>query len=1103
VSRGMEGMRLTASWNSRSRPPAIPGQTALNSKESERPGGEDQRSRWWRLPGALAVLIVSIVSAPEVGFCQASNLALAPGTVKTQSSLTWGGVAERAADGNTNGHYWAHSVTHTNSGPNQWWQVDLLSPATISSIVIWPRTDCCTELLSNYWVFVSNTPFGALDTPATLQNRANTWSNYQAAAPSASSGTTLQVNYPGRYVRVQMNNQVHLSLAEVQVMGTWAGQSQGGFTDVSMANPRLYYNIDFMRLASLTRGCADPPLQFCPEATITRGQMSVFVIRALYWALNGSPEGFTASATPYFDDVPATDPFFRYIQKMRELGITSGCFPTQYCPGSTLRWGELAVFAARAWEIATTGRVTNAFSHSASAYFNDVQPGHAWFPYIQKVRELGVIPAGTNAGCAGDPQNYCTETSMLRGLASMFMVQGIMQVADARPKDVGGPVVASETTREHVRLGGEVIATEITQSVGGVGSSFGLMPASVNLLQGESRQFMATEAAQTWEIKKKTDANPPEPDSWYGSLGANGVFNAPATTPSNFPYAFPFSFGIQAVSAANPSKRASATVTLLSNTVSVQVTNGCNGVITSGQSCQFNASPAPVSWTVLPIGSGTINAGGLYQSPAGLGSTITVEVKATHSSGRWATQLLTIQPAPGGAVSISPSSINHAQSASSARIDVATTPGSAWSAAVVSGQSFVTLTGAVSGTGVGTVPYSVAANTGAAGRTATISVSGRLHTINQNGNSTTNSPPLVSGLAPLSGTGSTNLAFTGTYTDSNGATDISEAVLVISSSPLVLQLSGSCYVRYRRSNNIFTVADNQGNPDGVAEGNTTNSQCSLAAAGNPSTTGNLLQVVFQLNFSGTFAGNKSIWLQAKDSVGNTSGWHKGGDWIVPGGISINPASSQISDGGAVMLTASASPPGTINWSYSGQGQLTANGAAATYVAPTTISVGNSATVTATSPSCAPCSATATVSHVYPSVPVPIKAERVSGNTWNVEVQNPLSSGEATHAVGLWFPRTDDEVIGGCVVYYNHVYRNASLNESNSVTYFQYPFVSGVSENNVCRVYAVSPGQVVGDKLLVQISVDFLTGPTQRHVRVSASNRAGPTGWSHFGTLTLP
>src|SRR5664279_2551743 len=119
-------------------------------------------------------------------------------------------VAASAIDGNTDGNFYDGSVTHTYLDTNAWWQVDLGASATINSVVVWNRTDCCGDRLGDYWVFVSNTPFGATDTPAILQSRAGTWSSHQTSAPNAS--TTIPASATGRYVRIQLSGANYLSL---------------------------------------------------------------------------------------------------------------------------------------------------------------------------------------------------------------------------------------------------------------------------------------------------------------------------------------------------------------------------------------------------------------------------------------------------------------------------------------------------------------------------------------------------------------------------------------------------------------------------------------------------------------------------------------------------------------------------------------------------------------------------------------------------------------------------------------------------------------------------------------------------------------------------
>ena len=142
---------------------------------------------------------------------------LSAGKTATQSSTFQ--PASRAVDGNTDGNLANNSVSHTYSDANAWWQVDLGTPSLVNSVVIWNRTDCCASRLADYWVFVSNNPFVATDTPATLQNRAGTWNSHQTSAPNPSAAI-LAGGAQGRYVRVQLSGTDYLNLAEVQVYGT-------------------------------------------------------------------------------------------------------------------------------------------------------------------------------------------------------------------------------------------------------------------------------------------------------------------------------------------------------------------------------------------------------------------------------------------------------------------------------------------------------------------------------------------------------------------------------------------------------------------------------------------------------------------------------------------------------------------------------------------------------------------------------------------------------------------------------------------------------------------------------------------------------------------
>ena len=64
----------------------------------------------------------------------------------TQSSTDYGGPANLANDGNTDGKFYeSKSVCHTKQEDNPWWEVDLGSDKPLDKIVVWNRMDASTE----------------------------------------------------------------------------------------------------------------------------------------------------------------------------------------------------------------------------------------------------------------------------------------------------------------------------------------------------------------------------------------------------------------------------------------------------------------------------------------------------------------------------------------------------------------------------------------------------------------------------------------------------------------------------------------------------------------------------------------------------------------------------------------------------------------------------------------------------------------------------------------------------------------------------------------------------------------------------------------------
>ena len=95
-------------------------------------------------------------------------------------------------------------------------------------------------------------------------------------------------------------------------------------------------SINRVREAGIAFGCS--ATTYCPNSTVTRGQMAAFLDRAL-----PLPE---ATADYFTDDETST--FEDSINRVREAEITFGCTATTYCPNSPVTRGQMAAFLHRA-----------------------------------------------------------------------------------------------------------------------------------------------------------------------------------------------------------------------------------------------------------------------------------------------------------------------------------------------------------------------------------------------------------------------------------------------------------------------------------------------------------------------------------------------------------------------------------------------------------------------------------------------------------------------------------------------------------------------------------------------------------------------------------
>jgi hypothetical protein len=110
------------------------------------------------------------------------------------------------------------------------------------------------------------------------------------------------------------------------------------FADVPVGHP-FYNEIGKLSARGVTLGCSGN--NYCPSQVVTREQMSAFVIRALGDFNPPTP------ASQRFADVPPNHPFYAFIEQMAVRQITLGCGSGNYCPGDMVTREQMAAFIIR------------------------------------------------------------------------------------------------------------------------------------------------------------------------------------------------------------------------------------------------------------------------------------------------------------------------------------------------------------------------------------------------------------------------------------------------------------------------------------------------------------------------------------------------------------------------------------------------------------------------------------------------------------------------------------------------------------------------------------------------------------------------------------
>ena len=243
---------------------------------------------------------------------------------------------------------------------------------------------------------------------------------------------------------------------------------------------------------------------FCPRQAIDRKTMAVWTVRVLD---GQDPPPITRSR---FDDVDPAVFHARFIERMAELGVTSGCGDgTGFCPDRTVTRAQMAVFLSRAFNLA----------EGSDPGFVDV-PADAW--YAADVARLAA--SGITVGCAAG--RFCPDQDTTRAQVAVFLWRA--QEAVGPDTDFGRDVSLDPTPGATPSLEGTFDVRPLTLTVYycGTNRSFDI-GAAIEQFEGTIDPFYRRQSGYTSDDDRGTRIIFSE----GGHLTPSGVtWNSPNTT---------------------------------------------------------------------------------------------------------------------------------------------------------------------------------------------------------------------------------------------------------------------------------------------------------------------------------------------------------------------------------------------------------------------------------------------------------------------------------------------------------------------------------------------------------------------------------------------
>ena len=177
------------------------------------------------------------------------------------------------------------------------------------------------------------------------------------------------------------------------------------FGDVPVTHP-FYEFVMQVEDDGVSAGCGGG--SFCPDASVTRAQMAVFLLKGSQGEHYAPPP----ATGGVFADVPADRFAAAWIEDLAARGITGGCGGSNFCPDAPVTRRQMAAFLLKA------KHGPNYVPPPAQGIFGDVPPEDSFAPWIEELKAEEVT-----GGCQASPLLYCPDQPNTRGQMSVFLVK--------------------------------------------------------------------------------------------------------------------------------------------------------------------------------------------------------------------------------------------------------------------------------------------------------------------------------------------------------------------------------------------------------------------------------------------------------------------------------------------------------------------------------------------------------------------------------------------------------------------------------------------------------------------------------------------------------